>query len=55
MSGGANDVAYPHVFRPISLGPMRLRNRVMVPPHGSGIGNLWGTPEEAETHIAYWE
>ena len=46
---------YPHVLRPITLGSMRLRNRIMVPPHGSGIGNLWGTPEQAETHIAYWE
>ncbi|MBM0124233.1 NAD(P)-binding protein [Pimelobacter simplex] len=34
---------------------MRLRNRVMVPPHGSGIGNLWGTEAEAEVHMAYWE
>lgn len=46
---------HPHVFRPITIGRMRLRNRVMVPPHGSGIGNLWGTEEQAETHIAYWE
>lgn len=46
---------YPSLFAPIDLGPMRLRNRIMVPPHGSGIGNLWGTEEQAETHIAYWE
>ncbi|CAM3275520.1 FAD-dependent oxidoreductase [Nocardioides dubius] len=51
----AADEALAHVLRPISLGPMRLRNRIMVPPHGSGIGNLWGTPEEAEIHMAYWE
>ncbi len=46
---------FTHLFTPIDLGPMRLRNRVMVPPHGSGIGNLWGSEEQAEQHIAYWE
>lgn len=51
----ANDRPYPHVFTPIELGPMKLRNRIMVPPHGSAIGNLWGTEPEAEQHIAYWE
>jgi hypothetical protein len=34
---------------------MHLRNRVMVPPHGSAIGDLWGTEEQAARHIAYWE
>jgi 2,4-dienoyl-CoA reductase-like NADH-dependent reductase (Old Yellow Enzyme family)/thioredoxin reductase len=52
---GRSDTRYPHVFQPVTIGTMHLRNRVMVPPHGSGIGNLWGTPEEAETHMAYWE
>jgi 2,4-dienoyl-CoA reductase-like NADH-dependent reductase (Old Yellow Enzyme family) len=46
---------FPHVFSPVTIGTMRLRNRVMVPPHGSGIGNLWGTEAEAEVHMAYWE
>lgn len=46
--------AYPHVFAPIRIGSMRLRNRVMVPPHGSAIGNLWGTEQQAAQHIAYW-
>ncbi|MFJ9317688.1 FAD-dependent oxidoreductase [Pimelobacter simplex] len=50
-----SDDRYPHVFSPITIGTMRLRNRVMVPPHGSGIGNLWGTEAEAEVHMAYWE
>ncbi|MER6983664.1 NAD(P)-binding protein, partial [Streptomyces carpinensis] len=49
------DSAYPHVFRPIRIGTMHLRNRIMVPPHGSAIGNLWGTEEQAARHIAYWE
>lgn len=47
--------AYRHVFSPIRIGSMRLRNRVMVPPHGSAIGNLWGTEAQAAQHIAYWE
>jgi 2,4-dienoyl-CoA reductase-like NADH-dependent reductase (Old Yellow Enzyme family)/thioredoxin reductase len=50
-----SEEAYPHVFRPITLGTMRLRNRIMVPPHGSAIGKLWGTERHAEQHIAYWE
>lgn len=48
--------AFPHVFAPTQLGTMRLRNRILVPPpHGSGIGNLRGTEEQAAQHIAYWE
>ncbi|MEW2354403.1 NAD(P)-binding protein [Spirillospora sp. NPDC029432] len=47
-------MTYPHVFQPVRIGPMRLRNRVMVPPHGSAIGDLWGTEEQAARHIAYW-
>lgn len=37
---GVDAPAYPHLLRAIQLGPMRLRNRLMVPPHGSAIGNL---------------
>ncbi|MEY9212177.1 FAD-dependent oxidoreductase [Thermobifida halotolerans] len=46
--------AFPHLFAPTRIGPMRLRNRVMAPPHSSAIGNLWGTEEEAERNFAYW-
>ena len=46
--------AFPHLFSPVQIGPMRLRNRVMAPPHSSAIGNLWGTEEEAERTFAYW-
>lgn len=45
----------PHLFSPFQIGPMRLRNRVMAPPHSSAIGNLWGTDEkEVERTFAYW-
>lgn len=46
--------SFPDVFRPIDIGGMRLRNRVMVPPHASAIGDLWGTEQQARRHIAYW-
>lgn len=47
---------FPHLFSPIQLGPMHLRNRVMMPPHNSAIGNLWGADEhEAARTIAYLE
>lgn len=54
--GNSADNNFPHVFSPIQLGPMQLRNRVMMPPHNSAIGNLWGTDEhEAARAIAYLE
>lgn len=28
---------YPHLFSPIKVGTMQLRNRVMMPPHASAI------------------
>ncbi len=34
---------------------MRLRNRVMMPPHASAIGNIYGTEDEARRNIAYFE
>ncbi|WP_336713873.1 oxidoreductase [Arthrobacter sp. USHLN218] len=53
MSRGS---AFPHLFSPVQLGPMELRNRVMMPPHNSAIGNLWGADEgEADRTIAYLE
>ena len=47
--------AYPHLFAPITVGTMQLRNRVMLPPHASAIGNIYGTDEDAERNIAYFE
>ena len=46
---------FPQLFSPIRIGTMELRNRVMMPPHGSAIGNLWGTDADAERNIAYWQ
>ena len=46
---------FPHLFSPIRIGTMALRNRVMMPPHGSAIGNLWGSDADAARNIAYWQ
>ncbi|MET7392878.1 FAD-dependent oxidoreductase [Dactylosporangium sp. NPDC005572] len=46
---------FPHLFSPITVGTMRLRNRVMMPPHASAIGNIFGTDDEAARNIAYFE
>ena len=46
---------YPHLFSPIEVGTMRLRSRVMLPPHASAIGNIYGTDDEARRNIAYFE
>ncbi|MEU4290897.1 FAD-dependent oxidoreductase [Kribbella sp. NPDC026596] len=48
-------MTYAHVFEPIDVGTMHLRNRVMLPPHASAIGNIWGTEDEARRNIAYFE
>jgi len=48
-------MTYPHLFEPIDVGTMQLRNRVMLPPHASAIGNIWGTEDEARRNIAYFE
>lgn len=47
--------AYSHLFAPIRVGTMQLRNRVMLPPHASAIGNIYGTDDEARRNIAYFE
>lgn len=49
------EAAFPHVFTPVQIGTMRLRNRIMAPPHTSALGNLWGSEEDARRGIAYWE
>ncbi len=46
--------ALSRIFEPFTIGPMQLRNRIMLPPHASAIGNLFGTVEEAEKHVGYW-
>ena len=44
--------SHPTLFSPITVGTMRLRNRAMLPPHASAIGNIYGTDEEARRNIA---
>ena len=51
----AGTQAYSHLFSPIRVGTMDLRNRAMLPPHASAIGNIYGTDEDAERNIAYFE
>ncbi len=51
----STEARYPHLFSPIEVGTMRLRSRVMLPPHASAIGNIYGTEEEARRNIAYFE
>src|SRR3954470_13904309 len=46
---------YPAIFSPIRVGTMDLRNRVMLPPHASAIGNIYGTEDEARRNIAYFQ
>ncbi|KAB1645341.1 FAD-dependent oxidoreductase [Gulosibacter chungangensis] len=41
------------LFEPLQIGALTARSRVVVPPHSSAIGNLWGTDSEAEQAIAY--
>ena len=53
--GTGNAVGFPHLFAPITVGTMNLRSRVMLPPHASAIGNIFGTDEEAARNIAYFE
>ena len=48
-------MTYAHLFEPIDVGTMRLHNRVMLPPHASAIGNIWGSDDEARRNIAYFE
>ena len=53
--GDARESHLPHLFSPITVGSMRLKNRIMSPPHSSAIGNLWGSEADAERNMAYWD
>jgi 2,4-dienoyl-CoA reductase-like NADH-dependent reductase (Old Yellow Enzyme family)/thioredoxin reductase len=46
---------FPHLFSPIRVGTMSLRNRMMVPTHAFADGNLLGTPAEAERFVGYYQ
>lgn len=47
---------FPSIFTPIRIGSMQLRNRIMLPPHATAVGGLFGESErEAERNLGYWE
>ncbi len=48
-------MSYQHLFTPLEVGPMTVRNRVMLPPHGHVVSSLWGSEDEARRHIQYWQ
>ena len=48
------DSAYAHLLSPFQIGPMKLRNRVVLPPHASAIGNIFGSEADAERNLAYY-
>ncbi|WP_028463375.1 FAD-dependent oxidoreductase [Nocardia sp. 348MFTsu5.1] len=50
-----SDNNYPHLFSPIQVGTMTLRNRIMVPTHAFADGNLLGTPAEAARFVGYYQ
>ena len=52
-SAGPTSTAVESLFAPLALGPLTARSRVMMPPHTSAIGNLWGTEDDAEKNLAY--
>jgi 2,4-dienoyl-CoA reductase-like NADH-dependent reductase (Old Yellow Enzyme family) len=52
-SPGPTSTAVESLFAPLALGPLTARSRVMMPPHTSAIGNLWGTEDDAEKNLAY--
>jgi 2,4-dienoyl-CoA reductase-like NADH-dependent reductase (Old Yellow Enzyme family)/thioredoxin reductase len=47
-------MTYEHLFTPLQIGPVQVKNRVVLPPHGHVVSSLWASHEEAERHIAYW-
>ena len=44
---------YAPLFAPLNIGPMKLKSRVMMSPHFSAIGNLWGSEADAKRSLAY--
>lgn len=43
------------LLEPIDIGPLRLRNRVIMPPHGRSVGDPFGPEKEFRRNLAYWE
>jgi len=46
---------FPNLFQPARIGTLRLRNRIVIPPHGRMVGDLFGAPAEAARNLAYWQ
>ncbi|WP_367297837.1 FAD-dependent oxidoreductase [Loigolactobacillus coryniformis] len=44
---------YPHIFQPLTINGMTLRNRIVMPPMGSNFANFDGTINN--DHIKYYE
>ena len=42
------------LFEPLTVGTLRLKNRIVVPTHAAGAGRILGTEREAERFIAYY-
>ncbi len=47
-------MTFPHLFRPLEIGPLTVKNRVVLPPHAHVVSTLWGTEQDAERHLGYW-
>lgn len=44
---------YPHIFKPLTINGMTLKNRIMMPPMGSNFANFDGSINRE--HIKYYE
>ncbi|MFT8821055.1 MAG: FAD-dependent oxidoreductase [Liquorilactobacillus nagelii] len=44
---------YKHIFEPITINGMKLKNRIIMPPMGSNFANIDGTI--SDDHIKYYE
>lgn len=42
------------LWEPLQVGTMALKNRIMVPTHGAGVGNILGSERQAESFRAYY-
>ncbi|MBI2847352.1 MAG: FAD-dependent oxidoreductase [Chloroflexi bacterium] len=48
----AHATPFPHIFSPLKIGPITVKNRLYNPPHGKSIGE---NNHPGERHLAYWE
>src|SRR4026208_296055 len=51
----ADDAAVRPLFRPLESGRIRIRNRLMAPPHASVINDMFGSEADGEASIGYWQ